>query len=202
VNIYGRDGKPMSPEAFAAVPTKKRVLKQNTLILKGEPIRVLTMWDGVDMAHGEAPVPCPYSTVVLSDSYPNVMVAVPDEKKARLSHEMMMGFVRAQGGKGGWRVPGYFLTRVWGNPHTVKHGWANVILAGVVVAVQLAMLTLSAVTWDWGWSDLAPAVFAVLYGWWLKNAVVGLRGKLQERDEERRAEKERTEFENIVGPLR
>jgi hypothetical protein len=202
VNIYGRDGKPMSPEAFAAVPHKKRVLKQNTLILDKRPVSVLTMWDGVDMSHGESPVPLPFSTYIHSEHYPNVLTAYRNEKHALFGHDVAMSFVRSQGGKGGWRILTHFLARGWSNPQTVKQGWWQVALAVIVIALQLAMLTLSAVTWDWGWSDLLPAAFAALYGWWLFNGVKGLKRKLRERDEERRAEKERTEFENIVGPLR
>jgi hypothetical protein len=202
VNIYGRDGKPMSPEAFAAVPHKKRVLKQNTLILNKEPVSVLTMWDGMDMSGGESPVPLPFSTYIHSEHYPNVLTAYRNEKHALFGHDVAMSFVRSQGGKGGWRIPAYFLARGWSWPRSVKQGWANVALAGFVLALQLFTLTMSAITWNWDWVDLLPALVAVLYGWWLKNAVIGLRGKLRERDEERRTEKERTEFENIVGPLR
>jgi hypothetical protein len=201
VNIYGRDGKPMSLEAFAAVPRKKRIVKQSTLILAKEPISVLTMWDGVDHSEGESPVPLPFSTFVHSESFPNIMLSVPDEKHARMSHEMALGFVRSQGGKGGWRIPLWFLTRVWDNPRTVKHAWFNMALCLAVVAVQLATLTASAVMWDWDWSDLLPVAFVALYGYWLKNSVVALKRKLRERKEERRAAADKEAFDEIVGRL-
>ena len=191
----------MSLEAFAAVPWKKRVVKQSTLILAREPITVLTMWDGTDHSNGEAPVPLPFSTFVHSESHPNMKMAVPDEKHARVAHEMALGFVRAQGGKGGWRVPAFYLMNVWGNPRSVKHGWFNVILAGLVVIVQLGSLTASAVRWNWDWSDVFTGVMLGLYGWWLRSAVVGLRGKLRERKEDRRVAADKEAFEKIVGQI-
>ena len=192
----------MNPEEFAAVPHKKRVVKKSTLIVQKEPVSITTMWDGVDNSEGKAPKPLPFSTFVHSESFQDMMLSVPTEKHAHVSHELALGFVRAQGGKGGWRIPVYFLARAWGHHHTVKQGWFTVILTAFVVAVQLSVLTASAITWDWGWSDLFPLVSGVLYAWLLKHSIVGLRRKLRERGEERRANKERTEFENIIGPLR
>ena len=201
MDIYGRDGKPITLEEFAAVPRKKRIVKRSTLILGREPIMVLTEWDGKDMSHGEAPMPMPFSTVVLSESYPNMLMAVPDEKRARMSHEMMCGFVRAQGGKGGWRVPAYFLLHVWGNPKTVKLGWFNVILSALVVLFQLQALTATAIMGNWSWANLISVAIVGLYGLWLKNAVQGLRRKLRERREERRVAADKEAFEKIVRQL-
>lgn len=201
MNIYGRDGQPMSLDAFTAIPHKKRIVKQSTLILRREPISVLTMWDGVDNSDGEAPRPLPFSTFIHSESYPDMRMAVPDERHAKISHEMALGFVRAQGGKGGWRIPLFFLSRVWSNPRSVKHGWSNVILAGFVLLVQLTMLTLSAVMWDWDYADILPAVFALLYGYWLIGAVKGLKRKLKERREERQVAADKEAFEKIVGQI-
>lgn len=202
MNIYDRNGKPMSQEAFDAIPHKKRVVKRQTFILKKEPILVLTMWDGVDMSHGEASVPCPFSSAVLSESYPNMLVSVPDEKKARVSHEMMAGFVRAQGGKGGWRVPAFILRNMWRNPVSMKAAWTYVVTSALVTLIELAMLTMTAIRWNWFWSDLLTVAMLGLYIFLLKNSLQGLKEKRRERAEERRAEKERQEFENIVGPLR
>lgn len=192
----------MSLEAFAAVPHKKRVLKQSTLIVAREPVSVLTMWDGVDNSEGKAPKPLPFSTYIRSEHYPNVLTAYQNEKHALFGHDVAMSFVRSQGGKGGWRIPAYFVARAWGHHHTVKQGWFTVILTAFVLAVQLSVLTASAIAWDWGWSDLFPLVSGALYAWLLKHSIVGLRRKLRERGEERRADKEQTEFENIIGPLR
>lgn len=202
MNIYDRNGEPMSQEAFDKIPFKKRILKAQTLILKGEPIRVLTMWDGVDMSHGEAPVPCPFTTLVHSESYPDMMVVVPDEKKAILSHEMMMGFVRAQGGKRGWRLPLYFFKEVYRDPRSVRLGWANLLIAAFVLAIQLSTLTLGLMLGSLNWLHTANLIMALVWGWFCWCAVQGLKGAKAKAAEKKRAEKERKEFENIVGPLR
>lgn len=191
----------MTLEAFAAIPRKKRIVKRQTFILRNEPITVLTEWDGRDMSHGDAPMPCPFSTCVLSDSYPNMMMAVPDEKKARVSHEMMAGFVRAQGGRGGLAVAAYFLLHMWGNPRSVKMAWTNVALAAFVVLLQLQVLTVDAITGSWNWYAILPAAAAGLYALFLRNSLVALRRKLGERREERRIEKEKVEFEKIVRQI-
>jgi hypothetical protein len=201
VDIYGRDGKPISLEEFAAVPRKKRLVKKNTFMLQREPILVLTEWDGRDMSDGEASVPCPFSTVVLSESYPNMMMAVPDEKKARVSHEMMCGFVRAQGGKAGWRTPLHFAARGWARPKSVKLGWFQLALCVAVVMLQLMPLTMSAITWNWDWADLLPAAALLLYGWFGWNSLRGLKRLLQERREERRIAAEKETFDKIVGQI-
>ena len=192
----------MSREAFLQVPFKKRVLKRSMLIFEGEPLSVLTTWDGLDNSRGESPAPLPFSTVIHSDKFRNAKLSVPTEKHATAGHEMAVGYVRAQGGQGGWRVPLWFAGNAFSNPGSVKDGWISVVVTALVVLIQTISLIASGVLWNWGWGDLFTAVLFCLYCWWLKGAVTGLRRKLREREEERREAAEKAAFDEIVGQIK
>jgi len=202
MDIYDRNGKPMSPEAFEAVPFKKRILKQTRLVIRGDLITVLTMWDGIDNSNGSAHAPLPFSTFAYSEHYPNMTMAVPTQDQALIAHEMVCGFVRSQGGKSGWRVFAYFMSKAWRSPKGVKMGWFNVAISALLVLLQLQSLTWAALSGTWHWAHLFPASMLLLWSWLFANSLRGLKGKLKERREERRIEREKTEFENIIGPIR
>lgn len=191
----------MSLEAFTAVPRKKRVVKQSTLMLTGEPVTVLTMWDGIDNAEGEAPLPLPFSTVVYSRLYPSIKLDVPDEKHARVAHEMALGFVRSQGAKGGLPLFAYFMSSTWRNPRGVRLAWVQMVLAAIVLLVQIGPLTVSVIRWDWDWADIFSASMALLWGWLFACSLGGLRDRRQDRKEERRIAADKEAFEKIVGQI-
>lgn len=202
--IYGREGEPtsMTLEEFLAIPKKKRILGDKTLILDGDPVRVLTMWDGVDMSRGEAPTPCPFTTFITTPSRPNMLVAIADEQQAIMSHEMMIGMVRSYGARGGWRIPVHFLTRAYSKPPSVKYAWMMTAVWAALLLFQMSSLTLSALMGNLGVADGVGALVAMLDGWMFWNALQGLRYKRREVAEERRIAKDNEAFEEIVGQIK
>lgn len=192
----------MTVEAFEKIPAKKRVLKQKTLVIDREPVFVRTEWEGRDMSRGEASVPMIYATYVLSQTRPNMCFATPNKEKALVGHEMMVGLVRGQGAKSGPAVIMTSLARAFTRPQNIRHGWWMMGIFGFVVAIQLAMLTLSALTWNWDWSDLFTGACAAAYGYCVVRTAQAQKRLLAERKEKRRLEDEQKTFENIIGPLR
>lgn len=199
VNIYGRDGQPMELEEFQKIPAKKRILAEKSLVLHGDRIRVVTMWDGEDMARGEAPMPCPFSTFIHSENHPNMLTAFPNESYARMGHYAAIAFVQAQGGKTGFPVFVHFLKQAFTNPRTLKLAYWNLGLMGAVTLLQLFTLTLSLFMWNWDWSDAFTTVIAAAYGYATIQTLKAIKRLRRERNEAQRLEREKEEFERIVG---
>lgn len=204
MEIYGRDGQlsSLSEDDFNAIPWKKRVLARKMLILDREPVTVLTMWDGVDITGGEAPKPCPFSTLVMSESSPSMLVAVATERQAIMSHEMMVGMVRSHGGRSGWRIPVHFLTRAYSKPASVKYAWVMTIVWAALLLFQMSSITLSALTGTFGLVDAFGGLVAMFDGWMFWRALQGLKYKRREVAEERRTAKDNEAFEEIVRQIK
>jgi hypothetical protein len=191
----------MDAKEFEKIPLKKRILKQQTLVVHGDAVRVLTMWDGVDTAHGQAPVPMPFSTFVASDHHPNMLMSYPDQEKAQMGHHLMIGFLRSQGCKSGLPVILHFIKGAFTNPRTIAQAWWMIVLFSIVVALQVSDVLASLVFGTWSWSDVFSAVIGAAYGYCLYRAAKKLKILRKERAEERRIEQDRKAFEEIVGPL-
>jgi len=193
----------MELEEFEKIPVKKRVLKQQTLVIHGDAVRVLTMWDGHDMSHGDAPIPMPFSTFVASDHHPNMLMAYPDQKKAEMGHHIMVGFLKSQGCKGGLPVVLHFIRQAFTNPRTIAQAWWMIVLFSIVVALQVSDLLASLVFGiPLGWGDLFGAAVGAAYGYCVYRAAKKLKILRKERAEEQRVQKEKDEFDRIIEPLK
>jgi hypothetical protein len=159
------------------------------------------VWEGFDASDGEAPVPMIFATHVWSATRPNMHFATPDEKKALIGHEMMVGFVKGQGAKSGLPVFLTFLRRAFTTPRSVKHGWFMVSLFATVVALQLMTITGNVVTGQIGWHTAFTAFLGAIYAYCVVRAAQGLRRLRKERAEEQRVEKEKEEFDRITAQL-
>lgn len=201
VNIYGRDGQPMELEEFQKIPFKKKVIAAKTVMDGREPIRVLTMWDGIDLSDGEAPVPMTYSTMVMSEHKPNMCTAYPDEKVAMMGHHAMIGFLKGHGCTTNPLLVGAkLLWKGLTTPYTMWAAVINTILFLGIVVIQLAGITLSVIRWDLGFKDAFSALILAVYAWMAWKSLKAWKGFITKRREERRVEKDREEFEKIVQP--
>jgi hypothetical protein len=194
----------MELEEFQKIPAKKRKLREKTLLLDKEPVFVQTAWEGFDASQGEASEPMIYSTYVLSasDRYHSMCISTPNEKKALMTHEMMVGMVRAHGGKVGLPLYRNFLARAFTNPRTTKQAWINIVAFGLVVVMQAVTVMLSVMFNNLDWGDAFTTVIGAAYGYCVLKQIKKLRVLQKEKAEELRVEKDREEFDRIVGPLK
>lgn len=188
----------MDAREFERIPRKKRIIGRQTLMVEGTPVYVLTEWDGKDMSNGESPVPLPFSTYIHSQRFPNILTAYASQKHAEVGHHLAVGFVKSQGGKAGFPVFLSVIATAFTRPRSIKHGWFMVALFSIVVAMQLPSLVMSLVFWNWDWSDLFAGAVTAAYGYALFRSAQGLKRLRAERKEEKRVEREKKAFDDIV----
>jgi hypothetical protein len=203
VDIWDQDGKPMDVEEFGKIPFKKKVIAATTVMDGKLPIRVLTMWDGVDLSDGEAPVPMTFSTMVMSEHRPNMLTAYPKREMAVMGHHAMIGFLAARGCTTNKFVVGLKMIR-FGlmNPQTLWAARINTFLYAAIVLIQLMTITMSLIRWDLDWADAFSALIGAAYSYLMVKALQAWKRLKRKRDEERRIEKDREEFERIVEPYK
>lgn len=201
VEIYDQDGKPMDEKEFEKIPFKKKVIAASTVMDGKLPIRVLTMWDGIDLSGGEAPVPMVYSTLVYSEHRPNMCTAYPKKEMAIMGHHAMIGFLAGHGCTTNKFVVGLKMIRFGlTNPQTLLAARINTFLYAAIVLIQLMTITMSVIRWDLDWADAFSALIGAGYAWLMSKALKAWKRLKRERDEERRVKKDREEFERIVAP--
>lgn len=198
MDIYDRDGQPMTLEAFESVPRKKRIVKQQTLMHGGEPVHVLTEWDGYDISAGDAARPMIFSTYVAHPVRGKMIVGYPDLAHAKVGHEMMMAMLKAQGATRGWSLFVHFMTAASFRPHNLKQAWTMATLWALCLLVQAFPVVVSLTVGRLNWWHILNVALIAFYVYLIQGNVRAIRRLRRERREERRTEAEKKEFDALV----
>jgi len=182
--FYDRQGRPISPQQWEAIPRRERKIVHKTLLHNGKPVSVITDWDGQDWAEGRAPVPMVFSTCILKDGKLESLAPWPDERIARQGHAMMVAALKADGAKTGVRTIPYWIGRGQREQKSVKAGWFMVAMWSLLIVLYTGPVLMSALLMEFSWSAAVNGVFIVWASWMLKNSLIGLKRAMKRRDQE------------------